>query len=125
MDRGGGGRDASNGCAPSHSLLPLPLAFTPQVEAPQSGADGFRVKLIDTCGLEDPEAGDSVNQTALRKIAQDIKGMPIDVVLYVDRLDLYRVEPLDKAVRLRYIWAAVAEGSSHPRPRASARDSRS
>jgi hypothetical protein len=23
--------------------------------------DGFKVQLIDTCGLEDPEAGDSVN----------------------------------------------------------------
>jgi predicted GTPase len=24
---------------------------------------GFRVKIIDTCGLEDPEAGDTVNYT--------------------------------------------------------------
>ncbi len=35
---------------------------------------------------------------ALAKIAQDIKGQQIDVVLYVDRLDLYRVEPLDRAI---------------------------
>ena len=35
---------------------------------------------------------------ALSKIAEDIRGVPIDVVLYVDRLDLYRVDPLDKAV---------------------------
>lgn len=35
---------------------------------------------------------------ALQRIAEDIKGVPIDVVLYVDRLDLYRVEPLDKRV---------------------------
>lgn len=26
-------------------------------------ADGFKLKLIDTCGLEDPEAGDTVNYT--------------------------------------------------------------
>ena len=39
-------------------------------------------------------------EQALRKIAQDIRGQSIDVVLYIDRLDLYRVEPLDKAVCL-------------------------
>jgi hypothetical protein len=37
---------------------------------------------------------------ALERIAEDIKGVPIDVVMYVDRLDLYRVEPLDKRVSL-------------------------
>ncbi len=36
---------------------------------------------------------------ALAKIAEDVRGQAIDVVLYVDRLDLYRVDPLDKAVR--------------------------
>lgn len=35
---------------------------------------------------------------ALRKIADSIKGQSIDVVLYVDRLDLYRVDALDKGV---------------------------
>jgi predicted GTPase len=72
--------------------------FVKQIEDSESGADGFRIKLIDTCGLEDPEAGDTVNYAALKKIANDIKDKPIDVVLYVDRLDLYRVEPLDQAV---------------------------
>ena len=43
--------------------------------------------------------GTMLFKQALRKIAQDIRGKPIDVVLYVDRLDLYRVEPLDQAVR--------------------------
>ena len=38
------------------------LAYS-QVEYADSSADGFRIKLIDTCGLEDPEAGDTVNQT--------------------------------------------------------------
>jgi hypothetical protein len=35
--------------------------------------------------------GTMLFKQALRKIAQDIRGKPIDVVLYVDRLDLYRV----------------------------------
>nr|BAU61608.1 chloroplast outer envelope protein [Gonium pectorale] len=60
--------------------------------------DGFRIRLIDTCGLEDSEAGDTVNLTALKKIAEDLRGVPVDVVLYVDRLDLYRVDSLDQAV---------------------------
>eukprot|EP00798_Chlamydomonas_sp_ICE-L_P030488 gene30488-35505_t len=68
------------------------------VEMEGHDADGFRVKLIDTCGLEDPEAGDTINMTALKKIASEIKGEPIDVVLYVDRLDLYRVDALDKGI---------------------------
>lgn len=69
-----------------------------QVAIGNPEVDGLRIRLIDTCGLEDPEAGDTVNYGALAKIAEDIRGQPIDVVLYVDRLDLYRVDPLDKAI---------------------------
>lgn len=69
-----------------------------QVSLGDAELDGFRLKIIDTCGLEDPEAGDTVNYTALQRISEDIKGVPIDAVLYVDRLDLYRVEPLDKRI---------------------------
>nr|ADF43174.1 TOC34m [Chlamydomonas reinhardtii] len=69
-----------------------------QVAVGNSEVDGFRLKLIDTCGLEDPEAGDTVNLGALSKIAEDVRGVGIDVVLYCDRLDLYRVDPLDKAI---------------------------
>lgn len=35
---------------------------------------------------------------ALQRIAEDIKGISIDAVLYMDRLDLYRVDPLDQSV---------------------------
>ncbi|KAG2437622.1 hypothetical protein HYH02_011261 [Chlamydomonas schloesseri] len=69
-----------------------------QVAVGNPEMDGFRLKLIDTCGLEDPEAGDTVNLGALSKIAEDVRGVGIDVVLYCDRLDLYRVDPLDKAI---------------------------
>lgn len=58
--------------------------------------NGFRVRLIDTAGLEDPEAGDALNYPALQRVAQDLQGRPVDAVLYVDRLDLYRVERLDR-----------------------------
>jgi tRNA U34 5-carboxymethylaminomethyl modifying GTPase MnmE/TrmE len=77
------------------------VRFVRQVALGGAGGDeeGFRLTLIDTCGLEDPEAGDAVSYGALQRIAEDVKGTPIDAVLLVDRLDLYRVEPLDKRVR--------------------------
>ncbi|KAF8061109.1 TOC34 [Scenedesmus sp. PABB004] len=74
------------------------VSYLRQVSLGDGELDGFRVKIIDTCGLEDPEAGDTVNYAALQRIAEDMKGVPVDVVLYVDRLDLYRVEPLDKRI---------------------------
>lgn len=52
------------------------------------------------------------NQThaqALERIAEDVKGQAIDVVLYVDRLDLYRVEPLDKRVSGRAVLGGSIE----------------
>jgi len=72
--------------------------FVRQVSIGDPELDGFKVQLIDTCGLEDPEAGDTVNYGALERIAEDIRGKQIDAVLYVDRLDLYRVEALDKRI---------------------------
>lgn len=45
-------------------LLPLLSSPLPeQVVMGDGELDGFRLKLIDTCGLEDPEAGDTVNYT--------------------------------------------------------------
>ncbi|GFR43145.1 hypothetical protein Agub_g4168 [Astrephomene gubernaculifera] len=76
----------------------ITTTVTRQVAVGDPEVDGFRLKLIDTCGLEDPEAGDTVNYGALSKIAEDIRGVAVDVVLYVDRLDLYRLDPLDRAI---------------------------
>ncbi|GBF87561.1 translocase of chloroplast-like protein [Raphidocelis subcapitata] len=74
------------------------VKFVRQVSLGDDALDGFRLTLIDTCGLEDPEAGDTVSYGALQRIAEDVRGAPIDAVLYCDRLDLYRVEPLDKRI---------------------------
>jgi hypothetical protein len=45
------------------ALLPLPSPSPPQnqVVVGDPDVDGFRLKVVDTCGLEDPEAGDTVN----------------------------------------------------------------
>lgn len=58
-------------------------------------AVGFTLNIIDTPGLLD---GDYVNQRALSQVAQYIEGRAIHAVLYVDRLDLWRVDKTDKAV---------------------------
>lgn len=58
-------------------------------------AAGFTLNVIDTPGLLD---GDYVNQRALNQVAKYIEGKAIHAVLYVDRLDLWRVDKTDKAV---------------------------
>ncbi|XP_018490495.1 translocase of chloroplast 33, chloroplastic isoform X3 [Raphanus sativus] len=63
---------------------------------------GFTINIIDTPGLV--EAG-YVNHQALELIKGSVSSIPwflvnrtIDVLLYVDRLDVYRVDELDKQV---------------------------
>lgn len=56
---------------------------------------GFTINIIDTPGLV--EAG-YVNHQALELIKGFLVNRTIDVLLYVDRLDVYRVDELDKQV---------------------------
>ncbi|XP_010556660.1 PREDICTED: translocase of chloroplast 33, chloroplastic [Tarenaya hassleriana] len=56
---------------------------------------GFTINIIDTPGLV--EAG-YVNHQALELIKGFLVNKTIDVMLYVDRLDVYRVDEMDKQV---------------------------
>ncbi|KAF5177487.1 Translocase of chloroplast [Thalictrum thalictroides] len=56
---------------------------------------GFTLNIIDTPGLIE---GGYVNDQALQIIKQFLLNKTIDVLLYVDRLDAYRVDNLDKQV---------------------------
>ncbi|MBA0817388.1 hypothetical protein Gohar_019506 [Gossypium harknessii] len=56
---------------------------------------GFTLNVIDTPGLV--EAG-YVNHQALELIKGFLLNKTIDVLLYVDRLDVYRVDNLDKQI---------------------------
>jgi hypothetical protein len=51
--------------AASYALCSLAAAVVccvcAQVVVGDPDVDGFRLKVVDTCGLEDPEAGDTVN----------------------------------------------------------------
>ncbi|XP_062168078.1 translocase of chloroplast 34 [Alnus glutinosa] len=56
---------------------------------------GFTLNVIDTPGLIE---GGYVNAQALEIIKRSLLNKTIDVLLYVDRLDAYRVDNLDKQV---------------------------
>lgn len=57
---------------------------------------------------------------ALRNIAKTLKDTPVDVVLYLDRLDIYRVEQTDKEIMTAItntlgpqIWKNAVIGLTH------------
>ncbi|XP_027163181.1 uncharacterized protein LOC113763543 [Coffea eugenioides] len=56
---------------------------------------GFTLNIIDTPGLVE---GGFVNDQALRIIKEFLLNKTIDILLYVDRLDAYRVDNLDRQV---------------------------
>lgn len=60
------------------------------------GGGTARVTLIDTPGLAD---GDGPSPDAARALGGALAGRPLDAVLYVDRLDGYRVDESDVEVR--------------------------
>ncbi|KAG6471784.1 translocase of chloroplast 34, chloroplastic-like [Zingiber officinale] len=56
---------------------------------------GFTLNIIDTPGLVE---GGYVNEQAIEIIKRFLLNKIIDVLLYVDRLDAYRVDSLDKQI---------------------------
>jgi hypothetical protein len=72
-------------------------AFAPDVARPLAvgrSAAGFTLHVVDTPGLLD---GDAVSAAALASVAAALAGKPVHAVLYVDRLDAWRVDGCDKA----------------------------
>ena len=55
----------------------------------------FTLTLIDTPGIV---IGDRIHEATLNKIAEIGREVPFDVVLYVDRLDIYDVSSLDQQI---------------------------
>ena len=80
--------------APERTVMLSRVAPTP-AGAGEGDAGNVQLDLIDTPGLI---LNDRVHEGALLNLADQIRGRPIDVVLYVDRLDLYLVETLDREV---------------------------
>jgi hypothetical protein len=68
-------------------------------------AAGFELQYLDTPGLSD---GDGVQHIALQAIIRELKVNPVNVVLWVDRLDLNRVEDSDRQLMQAVTQAAGA-----------------
>lgn len=71
-------------------------AFVPDTSNPiqiSRRYSNFTINIIDTPGLVDTGA---VNEQSLARIREFCKNKTIHVMLYVDRLDAYRVDNLDK-----------------------------
>lgn len=67
---------------------------------------GFTLNIIDTPGLVE---GGYVNDQALEIIKRFLLNKTIDVLLYVDRLDAYRVDNLDRQI-VKAITVAFGKG---------------
>ncbi|GAB4853219.1 Translocase of chloroplast [Ancistrocladus abbreviatus] len=70
---------------------------------------GFTLNIIDTPGLVE---GGYVNDQALEIIKRFLLNKTIDVLLYVDRLDAYRVDNLDRQV-IKAITDSFGRGIWH------------
>eukprot|EP00959_Pyramimonas_sp_CCMP1952_P066974 1398558-Pyramimonas_sp.AAC.1 len=80
-------------------------------------AGGFTLSVIDTPGLLD---GGSVNEESLRNICAFVADKTVDAIVYVDRLDTYRVQTVDKqimeALTERFghlVWSITAFALTH------------
>ncbi|XP_062111854.1 translocase of chloroplast 34 isoform X1 [Humulus lupulus] len=76
------------------SISPFQSEGTRPVMVSRSRA-GFTLNVIDTPGLIE---GGYINDMALNNIKSFLLNKTIDVLLYVDRLDAYRVDNLDREV---------------------------
>ncbi|XP_021612432.1 translocase of chloroplast 33, chloroplastic isoform X2 [Manihot esculenta] len=73
-------------------------AFSSEVSRPvmvSRTRAGFTLNIVDTPGLVE---GGYVNYQALELIKRFLLNKTIDVLLYVDRMDAYRVDDLDKQI---------------------------
>uniref|UniRef100_A0A7S0REM2 AIG1-type G domain-containing protein n=1 Tax=Pyramimonas obovata TaxID=1411642 RepID=A0A7S0REM2_9CHLO len=92
-----------------------PGANVPQMVSRKAG--GFTLSVIDTPGLLD---GGSVNEESLRNICAFVADKTVDAIVYVDRLDTYRVQTVDKqimeALTQRFgnlVWSITAFALTH------------
>ncbi|KAK9815698.1 hypothetical protein WJX72_008234 [[Myrmecia] bisecta] len=95
-------------------------AFQPDTQKPitiSRVAAGFTLTVIDTPGLLE---GDTISESTLSAVAFEIRNNPVDVVLFIDRLDSYRVEAADRQVMAgitralgKEIWNNTIIGLTH------------
>ncbi len=97
LGKSGAGKSSTANSLLGERVAPV-SAFQPDQARPTSfgrTAAGFTLHVVDTPGLLD---GDAVSPRALAAVAKAVAGKPVHAVLYVDRLDAWRVDGCDKAV---------------------------
>ena len=96
LGKSGAGKSSTVNSVLGERVAPV-SAFAPDVARPLAvgrSAAGFTLHVVDTPGLLD---GDAVSSAALGAVARAVAGKPVHAVLYVDRLDAWRVDGCDKA----------------------------
>ena len=96
LGKSGAGKSSTANSVLGERVAPVSAfqADAPRVLAVGRSAAGFTLHVIDTPGLLD---GDAVSPRALAATAKAVAGKPVHAVLYVDRLDAWRVDGCDKA----------------------------
>lgn len=97
MGKGGVGKSSTVNSIIGERVVPV-SAFQSETSRPIMVSRtrlGFTLNIIDTPGLVE---GGFVNDQALRMIKEFLLNKTIDILLYVDRLDAYRVDNLDRQV---------------------------
>ncbi|KAI5670338.1 hypothetical protein M9H77_10702 [Catharanthus roseus] len=97
MGKGGVGKSSLVNSIIGERVVPV-SAFQSETPRPMMVSRtraGFTLNIIDTPGLVE---GGYVNDQALQIIKTFLLNKTIDVLLYVDRLDAYRVDNLDRQV---------------------------
>ncbi|XP_071732716.1 translocase of chloroplast 34-like [Rutidosis leptorrhynchoides] len=97
MGKGGVGKSSTVNCILGERAVAV-SAFQSDVPRPvmvSRERSGFTLNIIDTPGIVE---GGYVNDQALQLIKRFLLNKTIDVLLYVDRLDSYRVDNLDMQI---------------------------
>ncbi|KAF2324967.1 hypothetical protein GH714_021937 [Hevea brasiliensis] len=94
MGKGGVGKSSTVNSLIGESGCEFLLEVSRPVMVSRTRA-GFTLNIIDTPGLVE---GGYVNYQALELIKRFLLSKTIDVLLYVDRMDAYRVDDLDKQI---------------------------
>ena len=98
LGKGGAGKSSTLNSLLGERVAPVAAFSSPEATRPLlvcRSASGFTLTLVDTASLVD---GDAVSRGALAAAARAVEGRPVHAVLFVDRLDVWRVDGLDAEV---------------------------